>query len=152
MATTTSTTRIGSRSRWCAPNSLTPGQLQARLAAGEWRTVTPAPTAPRGLDGDGEGRRRRRSGNGADSSRRSANHRPSGWVEVDWDTALDVVAGKLTAGQARERRRCGGRAGLGQVHQRGELPGEQAHQAGDRDATTSTTVRACDTALPSPVW
>lgn len=76
-------------------------QLQTRLAAGEWRTVTPAPSAPRGLDAAGEGRRRRRTGNGGDAgavsqARAVVDHRPSGWVEVDWDTALDVVARKLT--------------------------------------------------------
>jgi predicted molibdopterin-dependent oxidoreductase YjgC len=76
------------------------GQLAARLASGEWRAVTPAPSAPRGVALANDARRQRRRGsNGKDGSAADAavaNHRSSGWVEVDWETALDVVARKMT--------------------------------------------------------
>jgi formate dehydrogenase major subunit/formate dehydrogenase alpha subunit len=74
---------------------LDPAQMHGRMAAGEWRAVTPTPTAPRGLDAAGEGRRRRGDGRGA-GAHPVIDRRPSGWVEVDWDTALDIVAGKMT--------------------------------------------------------
>jgi predicted molibdopterin-dependent oxidoreductase YjgC len=71
------------RAQW-----LDPEQLAERVASGAWRTANPVP-APRP----------KRRGGEAETTP-PAGHRPSGWVEVDWDTALDVVARKFTAVKA----------------------------------------------------
>ena len=58
--------------------------------------------------------------------------RPDYFVPVSWETALDIVAdaaGRVIARARTGRRR---RAGLGQVHQRGELPLPEADARGHR--------------------
>ncbi len=62
--------------------------------------------------------------------------RPEGrgeWVEVDWDTALEITARKLRAARDQHGADTVGVFDLRQVHQRRKLPDEQARQAGDRD-------------------
>lgn len=70
-------------------NLLDAALLQARQESGEWRVVEkPQPHA------DGE----LRAGDARRKARRNeppASPRTAPWVEVDWDTALDVVAGRL---------------------------------------------------------
>lgn len=71
------------RERW-----LDPEQLSARKASGEWQSVTPP--EPRGRKKGGS-----RAGAGSHASLAPAPDK-TGWVAVDWDTALDVVAGRLS--------------------------------------------------------
>lgn len=71
------------RARW-----LDAKLVEARLASGEWQTrevVQPhAETGPRAAEGKLAARREHVAGG-----------KTSPWIEVDWDTALDVVARKL---------------------------------------------------------
>jgi predicted molibdopterin-dependent oxidoreductase YjgC len=55
------------------------------------------------------------------------------WVEVDWETALEITASQAAPGQGRARTRHGWRVDICQMHQRRKLPDEQARPAGDRD-------------------
>jgi predicted molibdopterin-dependent oxidoreductase YjgC len=62
-------------------------QLQERLASGAWRMVNPSPQQPAP---------RRRGQPAGVQGAHEGGHRASGWVEVDWDTAVNVVAAKFT--------------------------------------------------------
>ncbi len=55
------------------------------------------------------------------------------WVEVDWDTALDITASKLRQIQGFPWTRFDRCADIRQMHQRRELFDEQVRPAGDRD-------------------
>jgi predicted molibdopterin-dependent oxidoreductase YjgC len=99
------------RSKW-----LDPAQLEQRVANGEWRMANGVGQIANGesqmADGQSnmaEGRRRKKNGHNplATGHQRSAiGYQPSSWVEVDWDTALGVVAGKF----AEIKRESGGSA------------------------------------------
>jgi formate dehydrogenase major subunit/formate dehydrogenase alpha subunit len=96
-------TRPMARAKW-----LDPVELDRRLAEGGWRYITPAPASSLGPEADAEARPRRRTGKytrfaesykgaSAKEDEHAANRKTSPWVEVDWDTALDVVARKFAA-------------------------------------------------------
>ena len=65
---------------------------RAQVASGAWRTVAPSPAASPNVAENSEKKRRRRAKATDADDGHVAGHRASGWVEVDWDTALDVVA------------------------------------------------------------
>ena len=99
------------RSKW-----LDPTQLEMRTANGEWQIAESQSQMANGewqmADSQShmaEGKKRKKNGDKllAISHEPSAiGHKPSPWVEVDWDTALDVVAGKF----AQIKRESGGDA------------------------------------------
>jgi predicted molibdopterin-dependent oxidoreductase YjgC len=82
------------RAQW-----LDPAQLGQRIANGEWRLADGKwQIADRGLQ-TADGRKRKRDGHRALATPHqpsAASHQQSPWVEVDWDTGLDVVARKFT--------------------------------------------------------
>jgi predicted molibdopterin-dependent oxidoreductase YjgC len=92
------------RSKW-----LDPAQLEQRLAKDEWRiaAVRLSEAASR-LDQPAAGKRSRRAAAGARDTQagQPAPAADSPWIEVDWDAALDVVAGKF----AQFKRESGGNA------------------------------------------
>jgi predicted molibdopterin-dependent oxidoreductase YjgC len=82
------------RSKW-----LDPAQLEQRIASGEWHMAYGVGHIAHGESpmavGEGQpasSKERNRNGN----ELAAISHQPSPWVEVDWDTALDVVAGKFS--------------------------------------------------------
>ena len=92
-------TRPMARAKW-----LDPVELDRRLSEGGWRYIMPAPAAPDGPDAGMEARSRRHpvkntvyKGASAREDEHTANLKTSPWVEVDWNTALDVVARKFAA-------------------------------------------------------
>ena len=137
------------RAKW-----LDAGQVDEKVASGEWRMTTIATPEPKRGRRKGEGAKAAGGFRRPPQARQNTHDMPlsTEFVEVDWDTALDVVTRKWAAGEGGERRRCVRRADLGQVHERGELPRQQADKAGARRPTAWTTVRGCDTAQLSPVW
>jgi predicted molibdopterin-dependent oxidoreductase YjgC len=82
------------RAQW-----LDPAQLGQRIANGEWRLADGKwQIADRGSQ-TADGRKRKRDGHRALATPHqpsAASHQQSPWVEVDWDTGLDVVARKFT--------------------------------------------------------
>jgi predicted molibdopterin-dependent oxidoreductase YjgC len=119
------------RAQW-----LDPIQIEQRTAIGEWRMAHGAEHIANGewqragsQSEMAEGKKRKKTGNeplatpapalsrdpearsgsrdpGRPGAGAGASHKPSPWVEVDWDTALDVVAGKF----AEIKRESGGDA------------------------------------------
>jgi formate dehydrogenase major subunit/formate dehydrogenase alpha subunit len=86
-------TRPMVRAQW-----LDAAEIERRTASGEWRTVEgqslmaerkPQPRNPTGFMADSKKRKRE------SHSPPAALPKQSPWVEVDWDTALDVTARKL---------------------------------------------------------
>jgi predicted molibdopterin-dependent oxidoreductase YjgC len=74
------------RAQW-----LDPAQLEQRIANGEWRMANGERQMADSQWQIADGKKRRRT-----SHQPSAiSHKQSAWVEVDWDTALDVVAQKF---------------------------------------------------------
>jgi predicted molibdopterin-dependent oxidoreductase YjgC len=82
---------------------LDPDQVDDRTASGEWRIATERAGESTYLDQPAAAGRRPRRPSAAGGGRQYSRHETvvdsrlvgSPWVEVDWDTALDVVAGKF---------------------------------------------------------
>jgi len=71
---------------------LEPEQLAARTASGEWRTVQPPPVHADDNVRAADAKRQARRAHDAPPPGKTAP-----WIEVDWDTALNVVAQRFTA-------------------------------------------------------
>jgi len=83
------------RAQW-----LDPVQLELRISSGEWRTVAPVSASPPNPEAGHDARPRRRKGMHTAAGGHAPGSKSSLWIEVDWDTALDVVARKFTAVKA----------------------------------------------------
>jgi predicted molibdopterin-dependent oxidoreductase YjgC len=74
------------RSKW-----LDPAELEQRVANGEWRMADGRWRIAYSQSEPVRGKKREKNGHQPSA----IGHEPSLWVEVDWDAALDVVAGKF---------------------------------------------------------